>query len=210
MTVVNGRLSTRKMTQRYERRNLEGFEGDTVMKERVKKLIRDFQINTVIELGTYIGGTARQFAFMVPEVITVEINQVFFLRSKDQLRQYRNVQQIHDDSVSALPQILQGIAGRGMKTNLLFFIDSHWESNNPLLAELEIIADFGLRPVIAIHDFKVPDHPELGFDTYGEIIYEWKWIKKSVEKIYGKHGFEIEYNDKAEGAKRGIIYITPK
>ena len=74
--------------------------------------------------------------------------------------------------------------------------------------ELELIANAGLRSVIEIHDFKVPDHLELGFDTYGDIVYEWAWIKPSIEKIYGKD-YRIEYNSHATGAKRGILYVSP-
>jgi len=109
---------------------------------------------------------------MVGHVITVEINPSFYLRAEQHLSDVTNVTMYNADSVSALPGILD--ATKAM--NLLLFIDSHWEDNNPLLAELEIISDAGIKPVLAIHDWKIPNHPELGFDTYKDIVYEWSWM----------------------------------
>jgi hypothetical protein len=64
--------------------------------------------------------------------------------------------------------------------------------------------------VILIHDFRNPNNPELGYDQYGDIIYEWSWIKESIEKIYGVDGYDFWYNQEAVGAKRGVIVLKPK
>lgn len=196
----------RKMTQAYEKRNLAGFESDNIMAERVKKLIKDFNIELVIEGGTYLGGTARRFAMMCKQVVTIEINLEYYMRAEKTLELCHNVTQFYGSTVEILPELLAIHKDK----NILFFSDAHWNEFNPMLAELEIIQHSGVKPVIAIHDFKVPGHPELGFDTYKNIVYEWDWIKPSIEKIYGKTGYTKEYNSKAEGAQRGIVYIMPK
>lgn len=196
----------RRMTQAYEKRNLSGFEGDIIMHDRVKKLIKDFNIDLVIEGGTYLGGTARRFAMMCRKVETIEINLEYYMKAEKTLELCHNVTQFYGSTVDILPQLLDLHKDK----NILFFSDAHWEASNPLIQELEIIYNSGLKPVIAIHDFKVPGHPELGFDTYKDIVYEWDWIAKSIEKIYGVHGYVKEYNSNAEGAKRGIVYIMPK
>lgn len=195
-----------KRTQAYEKRNLAGFESDNIMAERVKRLIKDFNINLVIEGGTYLGGTTRRFAMMCKEVATIEINLEYFMRAQKTLEHCPNVTQFFGSTVEVLPELIEVHKNK----NMLLWIDSHWEDNNPLLAELEIIQHSGIKPVLAIHDFKVPGHPELGFDTYKDIVYEWDWIKPSIEKIYGVDGYVREYNSKAEGAKRGIVYLMPK
>lgn len=189
----------------YERRNLEGFEGDTIMRERFQELVADYKIDLIIEGGTYLGGTTRQLAEMVDHVITIEVNGVHYARAKTILKDHGNVHQMLGSTVDLLPIILEGI-----QRKVLIFLDSHWLEHNPLLEELEIIAAAGLKPVLVIHDFKVPGHSELGFDTYKDIVYEWEWIKPGIEKIYGVQGYIAEYNSKAVGAKRGIIYIMPK
>lgn len=199
-------VQERKLSQAYEKQNLQGFESDSIMAARVKQLIKDHNINLVIELGSYLGATARRFALMCERVITIEINLGHYTRAKQLLEPCKNVQMFFGDTVEVLPDLLPIVKD----SRILMWVDSHWTSNNPLLAELEIIHQSGIKPIICVHDFLVPGHPELGYDTYGPIVYEWDWIAPSIEKIYGVDGYVKEYNSQAEGAKRGIVYIMPK
>jgi len=197
-------ITQRKMEKDYETRNLKGFEGDEIMADKIRELIKFYGINLVIEGGTYLGGTARRLAMMCAEVITIENNLAHYEKAKELLSPCKNTYMFFGSTVDILPKMLHFYSDR----KILFFSDAHWESHNPMLEELEIIRESGLKPVIAIHDFQVPNHPELGFDIYKGIVYEWDWIKDSIERIYGKD-YNIEYNSKATGAQRGIIYITP-
>jgi predicted O-methyltransferase YrrM len=195
-------------SQAYEQRNLLGFEGDDIIGEKLRSLIDRWKINWVIETGTFLGGTAKRLASMCEMVSTIEINDSFYLRAKNHLRDIENVTMFYGDSIAILPQMLSVTLDK----NILFFLDDHWEKHLPLLAELEIINEFKGKHgniVIAIHDFKVPGRPDLGFDTYGNVTLDWPYIEAGIEKIYGKDGYLIEYNNKARGAQRGIIYITP-
>lgn len=192
-------------SQAYEKRNLEGFEGDTIMRDRIKQIVKDYDIDTIVEGGAFLGGTTRQFAFMAENVISIEIQLDYFIRASKFTQEYSNVKIIHGDTVGELPRIIKVLKDK----KYLFFSDAHWYDNNPMLAELEIIKGSGTKPIIAIHDFKVPGHPELGFDTYNGQDYEWDWIKAGIEKIYGQD-YTLEYNSEALGAKRGLLIIFPK
>lgn len=196
-------------TQAYEQRNLMGFEGDEHIASKIKELIDQFKINWVIETGTYKAGTTKRLAAMCEMVSTIEINAAYYRYSAIRLANNGNVNMHYGDSVTILPQLLKVTLDK----DILFFLDAHWGEDLPLLAELEIIKEYKARHgniVIAIHDFKVPDHPEFGFDQYGKVTLEWDYIKASIENIYGKDGYVVEYNSVASGAKRGIIYIMPK
>lgn len=193
----------------YVEINKQGFEGDTYLKSTIQSLIDKYGIKTVVETGTFKGSTTVQFAAMVDTVYTTEVNPQYYTEANKKFTEH-SISTIHShlgSSVDVLPKILPTISQPQM---LLFFLDAHWGPNNPLLEELQIIADHKLKPVIAIHDFKVPGHPELGFDTYGGQDYEWNWIKKKVENIYGSKSYTVEYNKEANGMKRGVIFITPK
>jgi hypothetical protein len=88
--------------------------------------------------------------------------------------------------------------------------------------------------VIVLHDFRVPDHPELGFDRYGdelisnniwppdecgiirqECIYkagqpfEYEYVKDALTSWSSQH--KIYYNDRCEGAMypRGVLFAFP-
>lgn len=189
----------------YLERNALGFEGDTIALDRITRLVVEHQIQTVIETGTFHGASTQRFANIVNEVITIEVKKENLDMAIKRLSPYENVHFFHGSSDVVLAELLPKRQWR----NVLFFLDAHWDEFNPLLKELEAIANNKLKPVIIIHDFKVPDHPELGFDVYGEIVYEWDYIKGHIENIYGQDGFTIEYNSRADGAKRGFIYIHP-
>lgn len=195
-------------SQAYEQRNLRGFEGDEFIASKVKELIDQFKINWVIETGTYKAGTTKRLASMCEMVSTIEINAAYYRMAAIRLADNDNVNMHYGDSVTLLPALLQATLDK----DILFFLDAHWGEDLPLLAELEIIKEHKSRHgniVIAIHDFKVPDHPEFGFDSYGKVTLEWDYIKDGIDKIYGNDGYNVEYNDQASGAQRGIIYITP-
>lgn len=200
-----------KMTNKeYIERNLKGFEGDTIMKNRVAEIIKENKIHTVYETGTYLGGTTKLFSEMVDKVHTIELMDENFNKSKEYLKDNPNVTIHKGSSETVLGELLSKVDKKStLKNKIFMFLDAHFYDYNPLLDELAVIAKNKLKPIIAIHDFKVPGHPELGFDTYGKIVYEWDWIKSSIEKIYGVDGYITEYNSEATGAKRGIIYIYP-
>jgi len=189
----------------YLQQNAKGFEGDTILRGFFEQLILKHGIDTIIETGTYMGATTRQFSDMADKVITIEANEQYFNSAKDNIAGINNIEQHLGSSVHVLPLVIPAANGK-----LLFFLDAHWGDNNPLLQELAIIALAGLKPVIAIHDFKVPNHPELGFDTYNGQDYEWSWIQSAIEAIYGPDGYNHYYNTDARGAKRGVVFIEPK
>lgn len=199
------------MSADYLTRNALGFEGDIIAKDKFKSIVEEHNLHTIIETGTYRGATTMHFSNWVVKVFTVENNEENYNYSKLILGSLENVQIYLGSSEKVLSNILSNMDKKSPKKNkFLCFLDAHWGAYNPLLDELKAIAESGLKPIIAIHDFKVPEHPELGFDVYGKIVYEWDWIKNSIEAIYGIDKFKVEYNSEAEGAKRGIIYIYPK
>jgi hypothetical protein len=199
--------------QEYIAQNALGYEGDTFIHEELKSLCKNFEVQAIVETGTYRGATTKRLSELVHLVNTVEVKQENYDIAVQELKDFHNVGIDFGNSVDILKKNLPSMIG-ALSTppsgNILFFLDAHWESYNPLLDELAVIADFKLKPVIFIHDFKVPDHPEFGYDSYNGQDYDFNWIKSSIEKIYGTDGYDYHYNSQASGAKRGVIYIYPK
>lgn len=198
--------------QQYLDQNLKGFEGDAIARDTIERILGERCIDIVIETGTYLGSSTRRFAEMpgVNHVFSIEVNPEHWAKANENLKDLKpKVNLLKGNSPEALDILLQMIPNHGPR--LFFFLDAHWEEYNPLLDELRVIAEFNRipKPVIAIHDFKVPGRPDLGFDSYKGQDYDFEWIQSAVERIYGQTGYQIKYNDQAEGAKRGIIYIFP-
>lgn len=186
------------------------FNGDTFLENEILALKDFHKIEKAIELGTCLGSSTLWLSQNFRRVDTTEINREFYVIATERFAEQagNNITIYNEDSRSILEMLIQS----GQQP-VFIFIDSHWGQSNPLLQELDIIAQSGNKNVIlAIHDFKVPDHPELGWDEYAAegIVYEWSWIESRIEKIYGKGNFNHYYNSEATGAKRGVVFIEPK
>lgn len=185
----------------------EAFNGDTFIQNEFLKLKEKFAITTALELGTCLGSTAIWLAKNFDNVITIEINEQYAEIAGERLNESNceNVTLYISSTTDALPSI-------ELTDNTLIFIDSHWLEVCPMQEELEIIAQKGIKPVIAIHDFYVPNEPNLGYDNIHGQNFEFGWIKPKIDAIYGEDGYDFYYNSDAESTviKRGIIYITPK
>lgn len=183
----------------------KAFNGDEFACRKFLELKEKFNITKAVELGSAVGGTAKWLGENFSEVVTIEINPEFRDVCIQRVEGLYNITCLLGSTVDLLGEVL-----KNCDDNTILHIDSHWGSYNPLLRELDIIKESGVKPVIEIHDFKVPNHPELGYDTYGGQDYEWNWIEKNIDAIYGKKGYVVEYNSEATGAKRGMIFIYKK
>lgn len=199
------------MTQaEYIQQNAKGYEGDEFIGQEIAKLVEQFGVNQIIETGTYRGATTKRLAEYAP-VHTVEIDeQNFRFASHDfKNRKGKRLKKItaeHGNSVKALTNLLPTVKDK----SILCFLDAHWLDYCPLKDELKVISENGIKPVIVIHDWKVPGRPDLGYDSYKGQDYTFEWIEEDLKAIYGEGGFSYHYNREAEGAKRGVIYIYPK
>jgi hypothetical protein len=183
----------------------EAFNGDTFIQENFLKLKEEFHINTAIELGTCLGSTALWLSDHFWHVFTIEVNPTFAQIAKERLEGCPNVMLIVGDSVTEFPMI-------DYDDDTIIFIDSHWYEVCPMQEELQIIANSGAKPVIAIHDFYVPDEPNLGYDSIHGQRFDIEWIKPKLDAIYGEQGYYHYYNSDEQSTeiKRGIVYIIPK
>lgn len=190
-------------TQAYLDRNALGYEGDEFVHEEIKKLVDKFKVDLIVETGTFLGNTTKRLREF-GTVFTCEIDETNYKKAYENLKYLDNLNLAFDDSVKFLEKLLPN----SNDLSILFFLDAHWWDACPLLDELKVIADNGIKPVIVIHDWKVPNRPDLGFDSYKGQDFTFEWIEQSLKNIYGNN-FKYHYNDQASGAKRGLIYIYP-
>lgn len=184
--------------------NPNAFNGDTLLAERIAKLIRDKHITLVVETGTYHGVTTEMLASVAPWVVSAESNPLYQKEALVRLKDCKNV----DCQLGPSPDIIQMLQ-LPRDGQVLFFLDAHWGYDWPLLDELRQIKLRNLKPLILIHDFKVPDHPEFGYDVYGANSCEWDYVRDLVVDIYGVDRFVLTYPTEAAGSRRGWILIEP-
>jgi len=191
------------------------FNGDTYICDEFLKLKETFNIDTAIETGSCMYSTTKWLCNNFDEVYTVEINHEYANYGKHKISTFPNCfTSVGVDSVSFINHIL---SQHIYKTNsTIFFLDAHWGENCPLKDEIKAIANINLQhpPIIAIHDFYTNHPEELGYDIYKGESLSISYIHdelKMLELAYGcSYHYYFNTPAKSTGAKRGIIYLTPK
>jgi len=187
------------------------YNNDIFAQQEAMFLMKKWNLKKACETGTCLGSTTMFLANMFECVSTIEISHQYLGIAHQRFEQggYKNIKVYRGDSGNELRLMIKE---NQLADNTLFFLDSHWSNHCPLLDELDQIAEAGIKPVIMIHDWKVPKESRLGYDSYNGQEFTTEWIVPHLNKIYGEGGYDYYYNseDKASGAMRGIIYITPK
>lgn len=174
------------------------FEGDTFIRAELEALRDRFGLTNCVETGTQFGATTQAFCEMFESVMSVEADAGFLWVAKERLKDFENVSLIEGLSQDALPHFV--------KSNTLYYLDAHGcaVGGCPLKQELKSIAAAELKNiVIAIHDFRVPDK-DFGFDEY-DYPLSIEEIEPLLHKVFKSPKWH--YNEQADGAYRGIIYI---
>jgi hypothetical protein len=185
--------------------NSNYFNGDIFLAKKFLEIINREKIVNVVETGTYLGDTTKFFGENACSVYTVERDGEYFRSSQARNDLGQNIKFYLGNSWEVLDnEIIPQIKGQ-----TVFYLDAHWGQPCPTVLELGIIAKHGLKPVIVIHDFKVPNQPGLGWDSYPDFEYKIENIEPYLEKIYGREAYRYEYNSESSGAKRGVIFIYP-
>ncbi len=181
------------------------FNSDSYMEKEFLRIRDTYNIENVIETGTYKGVTTNWFAMNFQNIYSIEFIRQYYEEASRNLKSHNNVTLFNSDSRKVLPSIVDKLKG-----NTLLFLDAH-RNDNPLKPELEIIAESGLRPYICIHDMKNPTDPTMGFDTVPDqdIVYEFSWLKPHLDILYGENQYEYYFNKQAEGARRGALFCVP-
>jgi len=135
-----------------ERLELSGNHLDAPLMER---LIRLFNIDTLVETGTYVGGTAELASDRFKEVHTVELSPKLWAQAQERFKGNPKIHCYQGHSGEVLSQITTKIQGR-----VLFWLDAHWSggetalgsSKCPIREELAAIRNSGLKDAVILID----------------------------------------------------------
>ena len=192
------------------------FNGDHLIWIEFTNLINKYNVNVIVETGTYKAQSTVDFATLGLVVHTTESRVPFYNEALSAIQSVKNPELIFPhfgDSPKILEEIIPPLAGSGQR--IIFFLDAHWYNDNCLERELNVLANIDFQdvmPIILIHDIKVPDHPEYGFDLYKDRPISLEWIGPILDRIYGvanfKHWYNTGISEKATH-NRGCVFIVP-
>jgi|GEM_PF-1946704 len=182
------------------------FNGDNHIVQRVLELKAVFDIHDALETGTCLGETSRWLADNFRRCFTVEVNPETLCQA---IRKGTRPNIAFHCANS--PEVLRSLAPLISGTSFVY-LDAHWNDYWPLLDELQALRLLATPPVIAIHDFKVPNEAALGYDSYRGVDLDFACVASSMDEIYGANNYRYEFNSaaRAGGAMRCIAYFFPK
>lgn len=180
----------------------EAFGRDSFLRHAVADLITRWNIASVVETGTWRGYTTRALSEMAPSVHAIEIDTEMLALARETVRGRPNVTLHTGDSARKLAEIIGSIQGP-----VLYYLDAHWLDEWPLFGELEAIIADGRPCVILIHDCQVPDHPELGFDSYRGQALSFDLCRPYLDRL--KFHWRHSFNRRADGHQRGVLFVQP-
>jgi hypothetical protein len=186
----------------------QAFNGDRYIAHTFLTLKNTFNIDTVVETGTHLGNTTVFLSSHFKNVFSIEISKPAYdvsLKKLNDLNLHPTL--ILGKSEDVLKDL---IINNNITNNTIFYLDAHCYEC-PLKKELEIIRECNIKPIIAIHDFLVPNSKTLNYDTYDNQPYTYEWLKPQFDQIYNCN-YNYWYNDDvfSEEIKRGIIYLVPE
>jgi hypothetical protein len=184
---------------------MSAFENDTFIGEQITEIINRVKPSIIIETGTFMGNTTKFFTkFNIP-LVGIEKNEEFYQKTLETVGVCSHFQLLHGDSPTILDQNYEVLKNK----KIFAYLDAHWGGGYTLERELEFMVKLLIKPVLAIHDFYNPNHPEYGFDCHDGHAYTYDFYKSYFDRIYNSN-YNYYYNNKATGAKQGIIYLEPK
>jgi len=181
------------------------FNGSRDIGAFVHYLIDEFEIESVVETGTYLGNTTAFFAQVSKDVHTVEVIEETYQSTKNKLKDFPNIAFHLGSSDAVLPKLLPKLASK----RTLFYLDAHWYENWPLLKELEAIAQTHYdNCVVVIDDFKVPGRKDIPYDFYGKHECSLEYIFPKLTKVFSD--FQIYLLIPKDKSNRAKFVAYPK
>lgn len=182
------------------------FNGAVQMSTFFMYLKEVYNIQTVIETGTFKGNTAGFFGSVFDLVHTIEITPEFYRESEANLKQFPNVICHLGSSPVILRQTLPTLTDQPV----LFYLDAHWYIDWPLLDELtEISKTHSDNCVIVIDDFKVPGRNDIPYDSSPTDEYAFEYVQNHLNRIF-REGYTIHYLIPKDLQSRAKFVAIPK
>lgn len=170
-------------------------------------IVTKIVFKAIVETGTFRGETSAYMSQVsgLP-VFTVELHPRYYGYSKARNLLNRNVHIFHSDSRAALKVLARKSSLLNQK--VFFYLDAHWNTDLPLVEEIEIIFKSWDKAVIMIDDFQVPFDNGYKFDNYGPGKILCLSLLRPINHLNFKIFFPSQKSESESGHKRGCVLLT--
>lgn len=153
------------------------FHDDRQLQKFVKGMIGT-GLEAFFETGTFRGDTLGWVAKEFPNLpcLSCESSRVFYAWARARIRA-GNVHIYLEDSTEFLAEHI------GSYRSALFWLDAHWGENWPILEEIRIILNSGIRGVALVDDFDI-GRDGFGFDSFHGQPMNLEYLSPLIRKIH--------------------------
>lgn len=179
------------------------WNGDSDFGRKIDSLVKQHNLKWAVETGTSCANTTRALANMFDKVYTIEINKAQYDSTTPHLKQFPNVVPYLGNSGQMLGSLL---ANLNLKGNGMFYLDSHWYDDFPLLTELKAIAESNVtgRCLVVIDDIDIP--PNIAGDKYGDQVLNLDYVR---DDLFKTGAVNYEYHIPKLTQYRGKLIAKP-
>jgi hypothetical protein len=151
----------------------------TVKYRVIKEYQRRFGLRTLIETGTFAGGTIDAVGRRFDRLVSIELSPEWHARAVERFGSLLHVTLVHGDSATRLPEVLQTL-----EEPALFWLDAHYSGpitargviDSPIVRELDAIRAHG----VAGHVILIDDMRDFqGRDGYPTVVELLDWIHRA-------------------------------
>jgi hypothetical protein len=176
------------------------FNGQRMRLKTIRSLVAEFDPDSFIETGTFIGSTTRFFSGNGVPVFTSEMKRVFWLLARLRLGWRSNVTTVRCDSRAMLESLTQGRSF----VRPFVYLDAHWWGDFPLTAELDLVLRSWEDVIVVIDDFRVPGDEGYGYDVYeGHPLAIEELTLPATTAV----AFPAQPSEAETGARRGALFL---
>lgn len=190
------KIKERQLLIKWHKNGRSAPPPHIVKQQTIRDFARKFELNTLIETGTYYGDMVEAMKNYFDRIYSLELSEDLYKKSKKRFSKTGNVKIIYGDSGIELRKLLDTI-----EDPTLFWLDAHYSSgvtakgdnDTPIYKELTYIFNSSLKKYVIIID----DARCFGEDPSYPSIEELKNFIKA-----NKPSFNIEIKDDS-------IRVTP-
>ncbi|MBI3366405.1 hypothetical protein HY041_02130 [Candidatus Roizmanbacteria bacterium] len=124
----------------------------------LREYSRRFNLNILVETGTYMGFTVLAMKNEFERIISIELSNELYERARLKFSRYPRIEVMKGDSSRVIPIILQKI-----NEPALFWLDGHYSGEGTARGDLETPV---VREIEAILNHKIKDHVILIDDAH--------------------------------------------
>jgi hypothetical protein len=166
-------------------------------------IISKFNLNIFIETGSYLGHSSDLIKSLFPklEIYSCDINNSYVEIAKN------GNDSINYEVKDSIPFLKEKIELLNEKL-LFIFLDAHgFGGDFPLEEELLLIGNSTKQFILCIHDCKIPNYNNFGYDTYGGVSISTELIEKTLKKTNCSFNIYIPSEQYSHFNLRGRCYV---